>query len=291
MALNPKFIFFGTPLFAVRVLSRLVSRGYLPLAVVTNPDRPMGRKQIITPSAVKMFIKDLPANEEVRVLSPEKLDEIFIKSLKELKPDLFVVAAYGRIIPREVLAVPPLGVIGVHPSLLPRYRGASPIQSVLLAGEHATGVSLYMLDEKMDAGPVIAQKNALIQLDETYETLSEKLANAGGELLLKIMPDLESAKTNAETQDEARATYTKKFKTEDAYVEPGNLRDAQNGVSGKNKAAEVYRKIQALNPEPGVWTMQNGKRVKLLKAKLDDDKLKLTITQIEGKKPQIINES
>src|SRR3989338_492645 len=129
------------------------------------------------------------------------------EQLKSAKADFFLVAAFGKILPKNIIELPPKGTIGVHPSLLPKYRGASPIQSVLLAGEHATGVSLFMLDEKMDAGPVIAQKNVLIQLDETYETLSEKLANVGGELLLKIMPDLESAKTNAETQDEARATY------------------------------------------------------------------------------------
>lgn len=269
-----KYIFFGTPLFAVRVLSQLVAAGHLPLAVVTNPDRPVGRKKVMTPSAVKSFVE-----EKVLVLSPEKLDETFIKSLKDLQPDFFVVAAYGKIMPRAVLAIPLLGVIGVHPSLLPKYRGASPIQSVLLAGESETGVSLYFLDEKMDAGPIIAKKIIPIEPAETYGTLSEKLANAGGELLLKTLPDLKSAQTKAEKQDEAKATFTKKFKTEDGYVD-----------LNKDGAEEIYRKIQALNPEPGVWTMQNGKRLKLLKAKLNGDKLNITVTQIEGKKPQTVTD-
>ncbi|MDP3956410.1 MAG: methionyl-tRNA formyltransferase, partial [bacterium] len=225
-----KFIFFGTPLFAVRVLSQLVGANLIPLAVVTNPDRPVGRKQIMTPSAVKLFIEQLPSNpsagsqpplgyggqagqEKIKVLSPEKLDKAFTEILKELKPDFFMVAAYGKIIPGEALAIPPLGVIGVHPSLLPKYRGASPIQSALLAGEQETGVSLYFLDEKMDAGSVIAQETVPIQSDETYETLAEKLANVSGKLLLKNLPDLKSAKLNAEIQDETKATYTKKFKT------------------------------------------------------------------------------
>ncbi len=274
MLQDTKFVFFGTPPFAVRVLNQLVTRGYLPLAVVTNPDRPVGRKQIITASAVKDYIKKLDREGKVTIISPEKLDEEFIKNLKNLKPDFFIVAAYGKIIPQAVLAITPLGAIGVHPSLLPKYRGASPIQSVLLAGEKESGVSLYLLDEKMDAGPIIAQKNMPIEPDETYETLSEKLANAGGELLLKVLGDLKSAKARAETQDNSEATYTKKFNSEEGRVD-----------LEKNAAEIIYRKIQALNPEPGVWTMQNGKRVKLLGAELEGGRLKITVTQIEGKKP------
>lgn len=285
------YIFFGTPLFAVRVLSQLVSANLIPLAVVTNPDRPVGRKQIITPSAVKLFIEQSTLKEKVRVLSPEKLDKAFTEILKKLKADFFIVAAYGKIISREVLAIPPLGVIGVHPSLLPKYRGASPIQSALLTGETETGVSLYILSEKMDAGPIVAQITIAIAPDETYETLAEKLANTGGELLLKILPDLKSAENKAETQDETKATFTKKFSSEDGRV------DLETDDQEK-----IYRKIQALNPEPGVWTYANAltnghmrisdganKRVKLLKAKLENGKLKLIITQVEGKKPQELN--
>lgn len=286
------YVFFGTPLFAVRVLSKLVTAGFMPLAVVTNPDRPVGRRKLISPSAVKSFILKEYPKKEVIILSPEKLDEVFINDLRSLEVDFFIVAAYGKLISHEILAMPVLGALGVHPSLLPKYRGASPIQSALIAGEHETGVSLYFLNEKMDAGPIIARVIVPIQTDETYETLAEKLAIAGGELLIKILPDLKSAKLSAEAQDETLATYTKKFSSEDGYIDPVNLRGAQNGVNlAKDYAVDIYRKIQALNPEPGVWTIQNGKRVKLLKSKLAGDKLKLTATQIEGKKSRYINDS
>lgn len=276
-----RYVFFGSPPFAEKILVKLIEAGFVPVAVITNPDRPVGRKKVITPPPVKQRIMnyELRIKNKVRILQPERLDEEFRDSLFMLHDsfDFFIVAAYAKIIPKEILLLPKRGVIGVHPSLLPKFRGASPIQSVLLSGEKETGVSLYFLDEAMDAGPIIEKESVLIGSDETYKELSAKLADLGGNLLVKLFHRRAIDIADAEKQNDMEATFTKKIKTEDGYVD-----------LKKDQPLTIYRKIRALNPEPGAWTMKNGKRVKLLKAKLVDDKLVLQIIQVEGKKPSIV---
>jgi folate-dependent phosphoribosylglycinamide formyltransferase PurN len=160
-----KFIYFGTPDFSARLLERLVSAGFEPVAVVTNPDRPVGRKKIITPPPVKQFLLDMKnreprtANhEKIEILQPEKLDAAFLEKLKSFGADVFVVFAYNKIFRKELLAIPRLGVVGVHPSFLPKYRGPSPFQSALLNGETETGVTLYRLVEGVDSGPIVRHR-------------------------------------------------------------------------------------------------------------------------------------
>ena len=181
-----------------------------------------------------------------------------------------VVAAYAKILPQEVLEIPRLGTIGVHPSLLPKYRGASPIQSAILQGEEETGVALFLLDEKVDHGLVLADTKLQIE-NRNYEELEKVLAELGGELLVKTLPKFVKGEVNPLPQNEAEATFTRKFKTEDGFIEPDNLTAAEGGAD-LEKAEEIERKIRAFYPEPGAWTILNEKRTKLLSADREESK-------------------
>lgn len=278
------YVFFGTPRFAEIVLERLFAAGMPPAAVVCNPDRPLGRKKIIAPPPVKRLA--LSRAPHAAVFQPEALDENFIKELRAMKPDLFVVAAYAKIIPQAVLVIPARGAIGVHPSLLPKYRGAAPIQSAIMNGERETGVTLYLMDEKMDHGPILARASVPLDARRTdYAALERALAELGGDLLVKTLPAAAAGRAAApEPQDETQATYTKKFATDDGRVDETDLARAERGDA--ELAAAIVRKINALTPEPGVWTVRAGKRVKLLKAAVENGRLKLLVTQREGEKPR-----
>jgi methionyl-tRNA formyltransferase len=280
-----KYVFFGTPRFAEIVLSELLEADLVPTALVCNPDRPMGRKKIVTAPLTKQLLIDRKLS--VAILQPEKLDEEFIQQLKDLDPDFFVVAAYAKIIPDAALSLARLGVLGTHPSLLPLYRGASPIQSVILAGESQTGATIYQMDAKMDHGAIFAQESIPLQaLETSYLNLEGQLAKLSGKLLVDMIPQLLAQTADAKIQDELLATFTKKFKTEDGFVESALLEAGKNGDA--HKAELIVRIINALNPEPGAWTIENNKRVKLLEARIVDGSLKLSKIQIEGEKSKSI---
>lgn len=272
------FSFFGTPRFGEIVLSELIQKQWIPSFVVCNPDRPTGRKRVITSPPVKV----LAQRNGIPVSQPEKLSEsdpIFYE-----KQDYFVVAAYGKIIPKSVFNLPRFGTIGIHPSLLPRHRGATPIQSAILNGEKQTGVTLFLIDEKIDHGKIIAQKSIPIEKDDTYITLEEKLARWGAWLLIKTIPDFINGKITALEQNHKQATITKKIKTEDAFIPPHTLKRA---LSGDIATAEtVNRMVRAFTPEPGVWTLKQKKRMKILETRISENKLVLIKIQMDGKKPQ-----
>jgi methionyl-tRNA formyltransferase len=277
------YIFFGTPSFSARCLGMLLDHGMMPAAVVCNPDRPVGRKHVITSPPVKQLIMDRGLS--IPVLQPEKLDAEFQEKLKSFNADLFVVFAYNKIFRKKTLDIPRLGTVGVHPSLLPKYRGSSPFQTALLNGEIKTGVTLYLLDEGIDSGPVLARSEPVAITDtDTFDSLAKKLSDIGGDLLFKTLPLFYEGKITPMPQNEADATFTKKFSTEDGFVEPDDLAVAENG--NVERAAYLDRKIRALNPEPGAWTMRDGKRLKLLEAKIENNALRLMATQREGEKPK-----
>jgi methionyl-tRNA formyltransferase len=280
-----KYVFFGTPRFAEIVLAGLIDGGIIPAAVVCNPDRPLGRKHIITPPPTKILaIKTSP---DIDILQPALLDDLFIKRLRALEPDFFVVAAYAKIIPRAVLDIPRLGTLGTHPSLLPAYRGASPIQSVILAGETATGSTIYQMDAKMDHGPIFAQETMpLDPLVTGYVALEEQLAELSAKLLIKVIRALLDGTAKPQAQNESQASYTKKFTTDNGFVEYSELDAATAGNS--DKAELIMQTINALNPEPGVWTIKDGKRLKLIEARMDNGALKLVTVQEEGQKAKNI---
>jgi methionyl-tRNA formyltransferase len=292
---KPSFVFFGTPEVSARFLTILLENGFIPKAVVTNPDKPVGRKKIITPPPVKV-VAEMKA---IPVLQPTKLDASFQETLRALDADFFVVFAYNKIFRADVLSIPrgvgpARGVIGVHPSFLPEYRGPSPFQTAILDGKTETGVTLYFLDEGIDSGPVLATSDPVaINDNDTYATLGEKLAVAGGALFVKNFGDIATGKIAPEPQDESRATYTKKFKTEDAFISAAEMGSGTFLPDSEKKVPDpisILRKINAFNPEPGAWTIRDdGKRVKLLKAKIaDDGTLKPLVTQVEGEKPKTV---
>jgi methionyl-tRNA formyltransferase len=186
-----------------------------------------------------------------------------------------------------VLSIPRLGTLGTHPSILPAYRGASPIQSVILAGETKTGATIYEMDEKMDHGAIFAQEEVpLDALTTNYFALEKQLAELSVWLLIKTIPALLDGTASSHMQDESRASFTKKFITDNGFIEQSELDAAIAGRS--DKVELIVRTINALNPEPGAWTVKNGKRIKLLEAKMDAGVLKLVTTQEEGQKPKKI---
>src|SRR3989338_2667731 len=204
---------------------------------------------------------------------------ITLEYLLSLNADFFLVAAFAKILEKEIIGIPKYKTIGIHPSLLPRLRGPSPIQSTILNDEQETGTTLFIIDEKIDHGPTLATNKLQITTKDDNQSLTEKLAELSVKLALDTIPKLLAGKIQPQIQDESQATYTKKFDAEDAQV---NL---------KNDAPKkIWLKIRALNPEPGVFTilkLKNGKelRLKLLKADFNSEKLQLLTVQPEGKKP------
>jgi methionyl-tRNA formyltransferase len=294
-----KYVFFGSPRFAAIILGSLIEADMSPVAIVCNPDRPVGRKQIITPPLTKQEIFETAersgVSSAITILQPEKLDEQFIEHLRALVPDFFIVAAYAKIIPQAVLDIPRLGTLGTHPSLLPKYRGASPIQSALLAGDAITGTTLYAMDAKMDHGGIYAQREWPIAPGTNYLALETQLAALSADALIKLILNFYAGKLTPQEQDESRATFTKKFVTQDGFVDEKDLEDATKEDDDANTGGDkkvvrmILNKINALNPEPGCWTIQNGKRIKLLEAEIEPSgSLKLTVVQEEGQKPKRI---
>ncbi len=275
-----KYIFFGTPEFAATILQKLIEADMPPLALVCNPDKPQGRKKIVTPPLTKELI--LKSEAKIDILQPEILDNDFLEKLKSYKADFYVVAAYSKILNGKLISIPPKGVVGVHPSLLPKLRGASPIQSAILNGFATTGVTLFLIDEKVDHGKIISNLKYQISNLDTYETLMRKLAKLGAELLVETLPKFLKGGIKPESQNEDEATFTKKFTTKDAEV---NVEDLKKAISGENGqlADFVDRKIKALNPEPGVFTFIENKRTKLLSSDIRNGKLELKEIQFEGK--------
>ena len=277
-----KYLFFGTPEFAFSILSGLIKADLSPMGVVCNPDRPVGRKKVITPPPVKT----LALENGIKIFQPEKLSGFDANGA-----DFAIVAAYSKIIPQNVLDMFPKGVIGIHPSLLPKYRGATPIQSAILAGEKETGVTLYMMDGKVDHGEIINNGKIKISEDDSYSSLENKSAELAVALVLEFIKNFNAGKIITMKQDESRATLTKKFVTQDGFVDPEVLSEAQNGAS-LDKAIAISRKIKALNPEPGVFTLSPSRggprRMKILEVELSDGKLKLKRVQYDGEKPKSI---
>ena len=276
---STKLVFFGSFHLSADILERLVAAGFMPSVVMCSPDRPTGRKKILTPPAIKQLI--LEKGWSINIAQPES--PLAIRDLLlALQPDLSIVMGYPQIIPQSIIDLPRLGTIGIHPSLLPRYRGASPIQSVLLAGEATTGITLYQMDSKMDHGKIISSVQFPIASDETNTSLEKKCAEAGAKLLIETLPKILAQAVAATEQDHSQATYTKKFTTADAQID-----------CAAEDPKLIYQKIRALNPNPGAWTMnypgREGTRVKLLAANWHDEKLKIRQIQPDGKKAININ--
>lgn len=270
---NPAFVFFGTSSFSVAILEELTAAGLSPALIVTAPDAPQGRKLIVTPSPVKVWGEEAG----IPVLTPPSLKaEGELAALYNSEWDLFVVASYGKLLPGALLSVPKYGTLNVHPSLLPRFRGASPVRSAILADERTTGVSIMLLDEEMDHGPVVAQ--ARIEIEEEdwpmrAPILEELLAHAGGELLAETIPAWISGALTPEEQEHTAATYSEKLTKADGELD----------LSGD--PYQNLLKIRAYEGWPGTYFFDNGTRVKIVDVELaEDGTLRILRVVPEGKK-------
>lgn len=253
-----KIIFIGTTEFGIPTLEKL-KKNYELVLVVTQPDKPAGRDQAITPPPIKLWAE----KNTIRVLQPVKIIET-LDEIKNAQPDLILVCAYGQIIPKQILDVPKFGSINIHGSLLPKYRGASPIQAAILNGDKETGITLIKMDELMDHGPIIAKEVVRLKGNETFQGLYRQLAEVSAELIAKILPDWFAGKIKSAEQIHAHATFTKLLTRVDGKID------------WSTPAKLIDQKIRALNPEPGVWTMLDGKIVKLLSAHLlNESKIEL----------------
>lgn len=246
-----RVIFMGTPVFAAEILSGLVEKKYTITCVITKPDSTSGRDKEVRESAVKQKAKEfgLPIEQ------PEKLDQETITKIKKLKPDLIIVAAYGKILPSEILEIPGFGCINVHASLLPKWRGASPIQNALLNGETETGITIMLMNEGMDTGDILAQKKINIGPDETKEYLFLRLTDEGKKLLLETVPLWVERKITPTPQNNAQATLCQLIEREDGHV------------IWTDSAESIYNRYRALFNWPGIFSFWK-KDNELLRLKL-----------------------
>lgn len=236
-------IFIGTPAFAVPSLQRLVADGHDISAVITQPDRPAGRGRRSRPSPVKLAAESLG----LIILQPESLrDPDVLDRVRALAPECAVAVAYGQILRQEFLDIPPRGVVNVHPSLLPKYRGASPIPAAILAGDDVTGVTIMLMDAGMDSGPILAQRTHAIEPDDTAGTLAEKLSRLGADLLGETLRRWLRGEITAQPQDASRATTTSLLRKEDAAID------------WSRPSVDIWRQVRACNPWPGAFTHLDG---------------------------------
>jgi len=244
-------VFMGTPQFAVPILGSLLHSSYHVAAVYTRPDKPTGRGRQIVWSPVKR----LAVEHNVPVMQPRTLkSEEAVKELASFNPELIVVAAFGHILPQGILSLPRFGCLNVHPSLLPKHRGSSPVAASLLCGDEVTGVTIMAIDMRVDSGLILAQREVSISSTDTTGSLTSKLASVGAELLLETLPNWLGGELKPRLQDEAQATYSKLITSEDGEID------------WHLSAVELWRRIRAYDPWPGCYTRWKGKRLKICKA-------------------------
>ena len=246
-----RLIFAGTPEFAARALAALAHAGHDIVLVLTQPDRPAGRGLRLAPSAVKALAQERGLN----VSQPVSLkDEATLARLSALGADAMVVAAYGLILPEPVLALPRLGALNIHASLLPRWRGAAPIQRAILAGDALTGISIMQMDRGLDTGPLLAAESVAIRAEDTSASLHDKLAELGARLIATVLSRLERGELSAEPQAAAGASYAAK------------ITKAEAEIDWSEAAPVLERKVRAFNPLPGASTMIRGVGLKIWRA-------------------------
>ncbi len=251
MSDQPRLVFAGTPAFAVPALRELVAAGYPPVTVYTQPDRPAGRGRKARPSPVKLAALDygLPVEQPASLRDPAARER-----LAGLRPDLMIVAAYGLILPQSVLDLPRLGCVNIHASLLPRWRGAAPIQRAILAGDTETGVCLMRMEAGLDTGPVLACATTPIHAEDTGGTLHDRLADIGAGLLIGSLPDLLEGKLRAQPQDHDAATYASKVSKAEALLD------------WRKPARQLQRQVAAFNPWPVAHTRWHGEPLRIWRA-------------------------
>lgn len=246
---KPRFAFWGTDEFSITILEQLKQAGHLPSIIITVPDQPQGRKMISTPPLAKTWAEQ----NNIDLFQPANLKELDKNTNDKLNQpyDFFLIASYGKIIPEQILTIPKHGSLNIHPSLLPKYRGPSPLETAILNGDKETGVTIMLVDAEMDHGPILAQEK--IELNDLYNfvNLRDRLATLGTDLLLRILPNYLNNRHRPQEQDHDQATLTKKFTKEDGYLDP------------QTPAISRYRKFLALNPWPGTYFDYPGPQGKI----------------------------
>jgi methionyl-tRNA formyltransferase len=246
-----RIVFMGTPDIAATCLYKLIEAKREVVGVVTGEDKARGRGNVLTPTPVK----SLALANGIPVYTPKTLrDEAFMEILRELMPDIIVVVAYGKILPKEVLFFPQYGSVNVHVSLLPKYRGAAPMQRAIMDGEKETGVTIMYMDEGLDTGDIILTERFPIGKKDNFETIHDKSAEIGGNLMLDALLAIENGTATREKQNDAAATYAKKIEKSEAKIDLSK------------SAAELDAVIRGLTPIPGAYVMQNGKMLKIAEA-------------------------
>jgi methionyl-tRNA formyltransferase len=246
----PSVVFMGSPEFSLPVL-RMLARHYQVAGVVTQPDRPKGRGQTLTSPPVKVQALELglPVIQPRRLREPEAMEQ-----LQAWQPDLIVVAAFGQILPPEVLSLPRFGCINIHPSLLPRHRGAAPVVSTILAGDAWGGVSIMRMDEGLDTGPILTRAQVLVRSDDTTASLSERLSLVAAHMLADILPQWMRSEITPQPQDDTMATYFRPIAKE------------AGEINWHLPAVDIWRQVRAYQPWPGSFTRFNGRVLKILEA-------------------------
>lgn len=250
-----KVIFLGTPDFAVLPLKKIAASKHEVLAVVTQPNRPVGRKAVVTPCAVKVAAESLG----LKTLGYEKIRKEGVEDLKALNPDVMVTCAYGQILSQEILDIPKHGVINVHASLLPKYRGAAPIQWSIINGDKVTGVTIMKTEAGVDTGDIIAVQKTDITEAETAGELFDRLSAIGADLIVKVLDELEAGTATFVKQNDAEATHVKMLKKED-----GIINFSKNSIS-------IYNLVRGLNPWPVAYTFLHNKMLKIYSARVRGD--------------------
>ncbi len=250
----PRIVYMGTPAFAVGPLRALLDAGYPVTGVMSQPDRPVGRAQTLTPPPVKelALAYGLPVHQPGRLRREPEAREI----LEAWKPDLIVVVAFGQILPREILEIPPLGCLNVHASILPAYRGAAPIQWAIARGETETGVTLMKMDEGLDTGPALAMARTPIDPDETGQALAERLAIIGSRLLVDTLPGWVAGEVDAIPQDDRQATLAPILRRDDAAID------------WSRPARTIHDRVRAFQPWPGATCTFEGQIFKVMRTRL-----------------------
>lgn len=262
-----QIIFMGTPAFAVPTLQALHHKGHEILAVFAQPDRPAGRGRGIAFSPVKQKALEL----HLLVCQPAKLKDIkTVECLSDLKPDVLVVVAYGLLLPQNILDIPKYGAVNLHPSLLPKYRGAAPINHALINGEKTTGITSILMNSRMDAGDIILQEEVSVDGDENAGEIETRLAKLGADIILKSLEVVKSESYEFKKQDEALVTYAPKLSSADGHIR------------WENSSEDIRNCIRGLTPRPGAFTMFKGKRLEILKAQLNNECIVSNIEQIPG---------
>jgi methionyl-tRNA formyltransferase len=253
---HPRLIFMGTPEFALPTLKALIHHRHDILAVVTQPDRPKGRgRKMMAPP-----VKQMAVEHKIEVLQPEKAsDDFFCEQIRKKAPDLIIVIAFGQILKKNLLDIPEWGAINIHASLLPKYRGAAPIQWAILNNESQTGLTIMLIDEGLDTGPILFQAELPILKDETASHLHDRLALLAGEVIIRALADMSGNPIKEMPQDGPLATYAPKIERKDSLID------------WRQSAIKISALIRALDPRPGAYTLLHSKEIKLFSSMVVDE--------------------